>query len=73
MKISYKLSFTFIALLSTVNCIKVASSEIVKTPKGFYRFYETAADRYNSKVEFCSVDQKTNAITCKNVTVNLGF
>ncbi|EMY79345.1 hypothetical protein LEP1GSC060_2340 [Leptospira weilii serovar Ranarum str. ICFT] len=49
------------------------SIDTVKTSKGFYRFYKTTDDIHNSKAEFCAVDAKTSAITCKDVTINFGF
>ncbi|WP_036095105.1 hypothetical protein [Leptospira weilii] len=72
MKIFTSTLFVMFALLMT-DCKSVWSIDTVKTSKGFYRFYKTTDDIHNSKAEFCAVDAKTSAITCKDVTINFGF
>lgn len=63
--------FLVVFALFMANCKTLYSTDVVKTSKGFYRFYETRDS--SSKVEFCAIDAKTSAITCKDVTVNYGF
>ncbi|EMO40076.1 hypothetical protein [Leptospira noguchii] len=67
--------FLVVFALFMANCKSSSTTDVVKTSKGFYRFYKTR-DFFSissSKVEFCAIDAKTSAITCKDVTVNYGF
>lgn len=74
MKMLISLFFVVFALFMA-NCKTLYSTDVVRTSKGFYRFYETrdVFSTSSSKVEFCAVDAKTSVIACKDVTVNFGF
>ncbi|EKO59433.1 hypothetical protein LEP1GSC082_2287 [Leptospira kirschneri str. H2] len=67
--------FLVVFALFMANCKSSSTTDVVKTSKGFYRFYKSRDffSTSSSKVEFCAIDAKTSAITCKDVTVNYGF
>ncbi|AYV56659.1 hypothetical protein [Leptospira kmetyi] len=75
MKVFTRLILAMVVGLFAVNCgVQVVSNDVVRTSKGFYRFFKTSQDNfYNSRAEFCAIDAKTNAITCKEVSINYGF
>ncbi|WP_425591082.1 hypothetical protein [Leptospira barantonii] len=75
MKVFTRFILAMLVGFFAINCgIRVVSNDVVRTSKGYYRFFKTSEDQYrNSRAEFCAVDAKTNAVTCKEVTINYGF